>query len=99
MSELKQITTILKQHNRELRQLGVESLAVFGSIVREEQNLESDVDFLVKFSDSQQSYANLYNLYVFLRNVTGRDVDVVTEKGISKYMRPYIEKELRYVDF
>ena len=36
-------------HREELRQLGVKSLALFGSVARGESTRASDVDFLVEF--------------------------------------------------
>ena len=41
---------ILRSHQAELRQAGVKSLKLFGSVVRGEAGPESDIDILVEFS-------------------------------------------------
>ena len=99
MSELRRILEVLKQHRVELRRLGVANVGVFGSIARNEQQIQSDVDFLVRFEEGRAvSYSDLYELYTLLRRLTGRDVDLVTDKSLSEHMKPYVEKELQYVD-
>jgi uncharacterized protein len=42
---------ILKQYEQFLKSLGVESLAIFGSVVRNEAHPVSDIDILIKFSE------------------------------------------------
>ena len=42
---------ILKQHAQLLKDFGVESLAIFGSVARNEAHPESDIDILVEFSE------------------------------------------------
>jgi predicted nucleotidyltransferase len=39
----------LESHRDELRQMAVASLALFGSVVRDEMTKESDIDLLVEF--------------------------------------------------
>ena len=43
------IMAILSSHQKEIRALGVKSLALFGSVVRGEEGPVSDVDLLVEF--------------------------------------------------
>jgi len=45
-----EILELLAPHREELREYGVESLALFGSVSREEETAESDIDILVEFS-------------------------------------------------
>jgi uncharacterized protein len=47
--ELERVVQILKQNKRDLHRLGVKSLAIFGSTVRNEATGESDIDLLVEF--------------------------------------------------
>jgi predicted nucleotidyltransferase len=42
---------ILKQYEQSLKSLGVKSLALFGSVARDEAHSESDIDILVEFSE------------------------------------------------
>jgi len=47
---LEEIKNLLKEHKKILRkQFGVKELAIFGSYVKEEQTLASDIDVLVEF--------------------------------------------------
>ena len=42
--------TILAAHQEDLKGYGVKSLAIFGSVARDEARADSDVDLLVEFS-------------------------------------------------
>ena len=69
-----------------------ERLWVFGSCARREERPDSDVDFLVKFSDgaefgSQVALGDDFNAYF------GRKVDVVSDRGLSPYIGKLIRKE------
>ena len=46
---LKTVSVLLKRHQAGLRQRGVKSLAVFGSLARGEATPNSDIDVLVEF--------------------------------------------------
>lgn len=43
------VLVVLRQHRATLRTLGVRSLALFGSVARDEATPASDVDVLVEF--------------------------------------------------
>ena len=72
-------------------------VSVFGSVVRGEQTLESDVDLLVALKPSDQrppvGWFKWIDLEEELSQKLGRPVDLVSEEGVSPYIRPYIEKE------
>jgi predicted nucleotidyltransferase len=70
----------------------VKQVAVFGSFVRGEQTPESDVDILVAFKEPIGLLA-LARLQRELGERLGRQVDLVTEGFLSRYIRPYVEKE------
>ena len=46
-----QVLAILSAHQAELRELGVKSLALFGSVARDEARPDSDVDLLIEFEE------------------------------------------------
>ena len=70
-------------------------IGVFGSRVRDNHSDESDLDLLVDLKN-----VNLLDL-VGLEDELGRlsniKVDLVTEASLNKYIRPVIEKEIRYI--
>ena len=69
-----------------------EKLWVFGSCARKEETPESDVDFLVEFSDDSQFGAQV-DLGDDLNSYFGRKVDVVSGRGLSPYIGKFIRKE------
>lgn len=79
-----------------LKTSGVEYAGVFGSVARGEAGPDSDVDILVKFQESP-TFAGYLALDAGLRDILGREVDLITEGGLNKYLRPEIEKDLQVV--
>lgn len=80
-----------------IKSFGVDKLFVFGSFRHDKAKKESDVDFLVDFMPQKKTYDNLFNLYEFLQEKTGRRVEVLTRQGLSKYIGPHILKDLENV--
>lgn len=76
---------------------GVIRLAVFGSVARGEESPGSDVDLLVTLKPrGERPHAGLkwFGLEDELSKILGRKVDLISEKALSPYIRPYIEKEM-----
>jgi predicted nucleotidyltransferase len=86
------VMAILESHNTELRQFGVVSLRLFGSVARDEASDESDVDLLVGFDESP-GFSSFMKLRIFLEDLLGAKVDLVTENGLRDRVRPYVEKD------
>ena len=88
---------ILRKHRDELRRFGVKSIAVFGSIVREEARSESDVDILVEF-DLPIGLFTFFRLQHYLENLMGRRVDLATPAALKRQLRDRILKEAVYAE-
>ena len=76
------------------RKYKVKTLYVFGSILTPRFNETSDIDFLVNFTPDVDylSYAdNILDFYADLKNLFGRNVDLVDETSIRN---PYFKKEV-----
>ncbi len=91
---LSQIYSLCKRHN-------VSELFVFGSILKESFNEQSDVDFVVDFSNiSLEEYAdNYFDLKFSLEELLKRKVDLLENKAIrNPYLRESIDstKQLVY---
>ena len=71
---------ILRSHQAELREAGVKSLKLFGSVVRGEAGPESDIDILVEFFRPIGLLA-FVGLKLRLAELLGRSVDLVTPRG------------------
>jgi len=72
----------------------VKSLAVFGSILTDRFNDNSDVDLLVDFNqeiDYKNYSDNFFGLYYAFKNLFGREIDLV---DISTVKNPYFKEEL-----
>jgi len=70
----------------------VRHLSLFGSTVRDEARVNSDVDVLVEF-DGPATSDRYFGLQFYLEDLFGCPVDLVTDKALRPELRPYIEKE------
>jgi len=88
----REILDILARHRDELREYGVESLALFGSVSRGEETAESDVDILVEFFRPVGMLAFI-RLQHRLAEILGRRVDLVTPKALRPAWRERVLRE------
>jgi len=76
---------------------GVTRVSLFGSVVRGEATPGSDIDILVALKPPHErpplGMFKWIALEEELSQKLGRTVDLVTEDGVSPYIRPYIERE------
>lgn len=92
-----QTLTLLQTHLPALiREYGVKSLALFGSMARDQAGEGSDVDILVTF-DGPATSARYFGLQFYLEDLLGRSVDLVTNKALRSELRPYVESEAVHV--
>jgi predicted nucleotidyltransferase len=67
------------------RRWKVSELALFGSILRQDFNADSDVDVLVSFApDAQWSLFDLVRMESELETILGREVDLVERAAIEQ---------------
>ena len=92
-----EILNFLNNNQQYLNTLGVKQIALFGSYVRQEQHVSSDIDFLVEFQKGQKTYDNFISLIDFLEDSFEREVEVVTKESLSKNLIHIIEEEAVYV--
>lgn len=88
-----QIIERIRAHRGRLTELGVSSLSLFGSVARGEATEASDVDLLVRF-EGRATFDRYMDLKLFLEDLLGRRVDLVTEKALREEVRPHVEQEL-----
>ena len=71
----------------------VSKLFVFGSILTNRFNKESDVDFIVNFDKAQVTdyFSNFFDLKYALEDILGREVDLLEEQTIKN---PYLKKNV-----
>jgi len=93
----RKIISSIKKSKARLVSLGVKSIGLFGSFVREQAGQESDVDLLVEFDSGKKTYDNFIDTCFLLEELLGRRVELVTKDSLSPYIKPYIMKEVEYV--
>ncbi len=86
----------LAEGRESLKRFGVKTLALFGSVARGEARPDSDIDFLVEF-EGPATFDRYMGLKIWLEDLFGRPVDLVTRKALKPRLRPYVEKEAVYV--
>lgn len=78
------------------RKYHVKTLRIFGSVARGDARTDSDVDLLVTFS-KPISLLRMVGLEREISAILGRNVDLLTAKSVSPYLRSRILKESRPV--
>lgn len=67
------------------QQWQIQELALFGSVLREDFSLESDIDVLVTFApDAQWTLLDIAEMREELSRLFGRPVDVVERRAIER---------------
>lgn len=73
---------------------GARNVRVFGSVARGEESEKSDFDFLVEVERGRTLW-DVIGLAQDLEELLGRKVDLLTDGGVSPYMRDRIYSEAR----
>ena len=90
IAEIKEkITPLLNKYD-------VAYAGVFGSFARGEENAHSDVDIVIKFK-GPATFDNYLKLDNAIRSTLGKDVDLLTENSINRFLRPHIEQDLKII--
>ncbi len=80
-----------------LQPYGVKRVAVFGSFARGEQTTESDIDILVDLDEPRRRPLGLLTWTRLERELSekiGRKVELVTNQGLNRHIRPFIEADM-----
>lgn len=64
---------------------------LFGSFARDESNPNSDIDILVELDYSKPIGLEFFQMQLDIEELLNKKVDLVTEKALSKYIRPYVD--------
>lgn len=86
------VHSLLAAHRDEIEGFGVKSLRLFGSVARGEASAGSDVDLLVSFQEVP-TFSAFMKLRIFLEDLLGARVDLITESGLRERVRPLVEKD------
>ena len=95
-----QILSFLTQNKRIfLDEFHIIRIGIFGSYARGDQNINSDIDFLVEFEENTQDLYDLkLRLKDYFRNNLGIEADICREKYIKSRIKESILSETVYAD-
>lgn len=86
--------TILTTHAEEIKNYGVKSLAMFGSVARNEGRPDSDLDLLVEWeSGKRMGWSDFVEIQQYLENILACEVDLVVPKELKPRLRDRILRE------
>src|ERR1700689_1408360 len=77
----------LKEHEAELKQLGVQHLYLFGSTARGDAREDSDVDLFFDYEEGKFGLFDLMEVQEQASRILGRKADVMTRDSIHKVLR------------
>jgi len=81
----------LREHEAELRRLGVERLYLFGSTARGEAREDSDVDLFFDYERGKLGLFELMDVKEQASRILGRKADIMTRDSLHKVLRSRIE--------
>ncbi len=84
---------LIKQISNFFRTKPVMRAYVFGSESRNESKERSDVDILVELDYSKPIGLQFVKMRLELEDIIHKKVDLLSSKAISKYIRPFIDRD------
>jgi predicted nucleotidyltransferase len=96
MGQLAEIKKVLEQLKPELaRKFHVQTIGLFGSIVRDDYSLSSDIDIIVDFD--RPIGIEFVDLADYMEKRLQKKVDLVSRQGVKDKYFKAIEREIIYV--
>ena len=89
-----EVIVLLNTRFPALRKLyGIKKIGIFGSFARGDQSPGSDVDIEVEFEQESDTYKNYIGLVLYLEEVFGRRVDLVTTRVLEGYLHADVDPD------
>ena len=93
-----QAISVLRDHEPELKAIGVVSASVFGSVARDDSGPDSDIDVVVRLSDDFSEggfdhFGRMEELEQRLSVILGRKVDAIAEPVRKERLRAEIDRD------
>lgn len=96
MQSRSDIIRLIEANREKIRTFGVRKLGIFGSVARDEQTEDSDVDVLVELE--RETFRGYMGLLVFLEELFGRKVDLAIKDSIKPRIRDRVLADTIYVE-
>jgi predicted nucleotidyltransferase len=91
-----EVLQILRTHQQELKNLGVMSLELFGSVARNEAHANSDVDLLAELSESMSLF-QFIEAKLYIQDLLKCEIDLGTKDALREHLRQAILEDVVYV--
>lgn len=92
--ERKAVLERLRDHEAELRAMGVERLSLFGSVARGEVGPESDVDVAVRLDEARSiDLLDFAEINLRLNELLGAKVDLISEPARKPHFQAEIDRD------
>ena len=93
-----EIISALRAHEGELKESGVASLSLIGSMARGDNGPNSDIDVVVRLTDNARRggfayFGRIERLRRRLESILAREVDLIAEPVQKERLRREIEKD------
>jgi hypothetical protein len=93
--DLEYVLETLRDHQTELRRLGVAHAAVFGSVARGEERAESDIDVLVDLDENRPMGIFEYaRLKLYINELLDGSSDVVNRRTLKPLLQASILRDI-----
>ena len=93
----KEIIAAIKKSKPELvERFGVQKLGLFGSYVRDQETVDSDIDILVSYSRDIDLF-EFIGLREYLEGILKTKIDLVMESALKPSVSNRIRSEIEYV--
>ncbi|HEC69513.1 MAG TPA: nucleotidyltransferase [Candidatus Omnitrophica bacterium] len=98
MLRFEEIKKVLGKYKGELKEkFHIKEIGIFGSYVRGEGAEKSDIDILVEFEKGNKDFFNYIKLKYYLKELLGKEVDIVIKEAVKPRLKEKIFSEVRYV--
>ena len=84
----------IEKNRKDIKKFKVSKIGLFGSFLKKNSKLNSDVDILVTFDEI--SFNNYINLLRYLKKLLRKKIDLVIESDLKPELN-YVKKEAEYV--
>jgi predicted nucleotidyltransferase len=92
------ILAYLKKNKRKIKNLyGVKDIALFGSYALKQNTINSDIDILVNYEDTEDKFNSYFGLKNYLEDYFKTTVDLCREKDIKPEILAEIKSKMIYV--
>ena len=87
---------LLHDNMEAIKNFGIQSIGVFGSVARNEAKENSDLDVLVEYKENSLNLDSYMDLKYYLEELFHCPVDLVTKTSVKPYLKKRILQEVVY---